>query len=187
MKRITRITTRAGDRGQTRLADGHKVAKDSLRVEVYGTVDELNSHIGLALALEPIAEVAGPLKTIQNELFHLGADLATPAGEAERPEGPWIAARHVTALETLLRAWTDELGPLPEFILPGGSPAAAALHVARTVCRRAERLAVALNHDEAISPEALKYLNRLSDALFAMARLENLRRGLSETPWDMYA
>ena len=178
MKRITRVTTGAGDRGQTRLADGHRVEKDSVRVEVYGTVDELNSQVGLALALEPIPELEAPLRSIQNDLFHLGADLATPPGEAAQRERPRIEGRHVAALDSLIKEWVAALGPLPEFILPGGSPAAAALHVARTVCRRAERLAVALSRQDEVSADALKYLNRLSDALFLMARLDNKRRGL---------
>jgi cob(I)alamin adenosyltransferase len=196
MRRITRVTTGAGDKGQTRLADGHRVEKDSLRVEVYGTVDELNSHVGLALALEPIPELDTPLRTIQNDLFHLGSDLATPPGESPRPprrarvepsEYPRIAARHVAVLESWIEEWVALLGPLPEFILPGGSPPAAALHVARTVCRRAERLAVALSREDEVGADALRYLNRLSDALFLMARLDNKRRGLDETFWDMAA
>lgn len=187
MKRITRVTTGAGDRGQTRLADGHRVEKDSLRVEVYGTVDELNSHIGLALALQPAPELSAPLQSIQNQLFHLGADLATPQGEAGRRDGPRIEARHVSALEEMIEEWAGLLGPLPEFILPGGRPSAAALHVARTVCRRAERAAVALNREETVSPDALTFLNRLSDALFLMARLENLRHGHPESYWQTRA
>ena len=193
MKRITRVSTGTGDKGQTRLADGHRVEKDSARVATYGTVDELNSHIGLVMALGPIPELCPKLRAIQNDLFHLGADLATPpskslasarkANVAQR-ERSRIEARHVAALESLIKNWTEALGPLPEFILPGGSPAAAALHVARTVCRRAERLAVALNREDEVSPDSLKYLNRLSDALFVMARLDNKRRGIAETYWN---
>ena len=187
MKRITRVSTGAGDRGQTRLANGRRIEKDSLRVEVYGTVDELNAHLGLVLALEPATELAAPLRSIQNDLFHIGAELATPAGEKAPRPGPRIEARHVAMLENLIQQWVAELGPLAEFILPGSVPAAAALHVARTVCRRAERSAVALNREAEVSPQTLQYLNRLSDLLFVMARLENKRRGRPETYWDSHA
>ena len=189
MKRITRVSTKSGDKGQTGLADGHRVEKDSRRVAVYGTVDELNSHLGLALALGPCPELAAPLRALQNDLFHLGADLASPLGPGDEPKrlGPRIEARHVTGLEEQIDEWVAVLGPLPEFILPGGSPAAAALHVARTVCRRAERLAVALAREEPVSAESLTYLNRLSDALFVMARLDNMRHGRAETPWNSRA
>jgi cob(I)alamin adenosyltransferase len=189
MKRITRVTTGSGDKGRTGLANGHRIEKDSARVETIGTVDELNSHLGLALALGPCPELAAPLRAIQNDLFHLGADLALPAAPEAEPAraAPRIAARHVAALEEQIGGWVALLGPLPEFILPGGSPAAAALHVARTVCRRAERLAVALAREEPVSAHALAYLNRLSDALFVMARLDNLRRGRPETLWNTRA
>jgi cob(I)alamin adenosyltransferase len=187
MKRITRVTTGKGDRGQTRLAGGQRVEKDSLKVNVYGTIDELNSHIGLALALGPAADLVDPLRSVQNDLFHLGAELSAPPAPAGQPSGPRIEARHIAALEAWNAAWVAELGPLREFILPGGTQAAAALHVARTVCRRAERLAVGLSKVEAVSAEALQYLNRLSDTLFLMARLENKRRGQPESFWDMRA
>ena len=182
-----KIYTRTGDDGSTGLLGAGRVLKSSPRVEAYGAVDELNAHLGLVLALEPAAELAAPLRSIQNDLFHMGAELATPAGdEAPRP-GPRIEARHVAALEALMQPWIAELGPLAEFILPGGTPAAAALHVARTVCRRAERLAVAFSRLEEVSPQTLQYLNRLSDLLFVMARLENRRRGRPETYWDSHA
>jgi len=196
MKRITRVSTGTGDKGQTRLADGHRVEKDALRVEAYGTVDELNSHVGLALALGPCPELVTPLRAIQHSLFNLGADLAAPPAEQSKiltqsvpPKRPIprIEARHVSSLEDLIDEWVGVLGPLPEFILPGGSPPAAALHVARTVCRRAERLAVSLARAEPVSADALTYLNRLSDALFVMARLENMRHGRPETSWDARA
>lgn len=184
MKRITRVYTRRGDKGETGLADGQRLGKDALRVEAYGTLDELNSYLGLALALGLADEIAGLLRQIQNHLFNLGADLSTPEEAKEDREGPYILPRHVTALED----WIDEhvkiVGPLPEFILPGGAPGAAALHVARTICRRAERIAVALSREEAIGPHVLEYLNRLSDALFVMARLENRQREVQETFWD---
>jgi cob(I)alamin adenosyltransferase len=187
MKRITRVTTGQGDRGQTRLAGGQRIEKDSLKVDVYGTIDELNSHLGLALALGPAADLLEPLRAVQNDLFHLGAELSSPPSEGEQPARPRIAARHVAALEAWNAAWVAELGPLREFILPGGTPAAAALHVARTVCRRAERLVVALSKTEAVSAEVLQYLNRLSDTLFLMARVENNRSDRSETFWNMHA
>jgi len=184
MPRITRIYTRTGDGGTTRLAGGQEVSKDSRRIEAYGTVDELNSAIGAALSAGLDPGLKTELRRIQNELFHLGAELAVrEEGEARVP-GPRIESRHVLDLERLLDALTSELGPLENFILPGGSPGAALLHVARTVCRRAERLVVALSHDEAIGASTLRYLNRLSDALFAMARAENLRKGVAESLWD---
>jgi cob(I)alamin adenosyltransferase len=184
MPRITRIYTRAGDGGTTRLGGGQEVSKDSRRIDAYGTVDELNTAIGAALAAGLDVSLASELRRIQNELFHLGADLAVREEDKPRVPGPRIEPRHVEALERLLDAMTSELGPLENFILPGGSPGAAALHVARTICRRAERLVVALSHDEAIGPSTLAYLNRLSDALFAMARIENLRKGVPEPLWD---
>jgi len=187
MTRITRVTTRTGDEGETGLASGQRVGKDSLRVEACGTVDELNTQIGVALAAGLTNEVAAPLATIQNELFHLGADLATPEAAKARRAGPRIEARHVAAWETWIEAHVAIVGPLQNFILPGGAPGAAALHVARTVCRRAERVAVALSREEEIGPYILPYLNRLSDALFVMARLENLRRGAKEAYWDSHA
>jgi cob(I)alamin adenosyltransferase len=187
MPRITRIYTRTGDGGTTRLAGGQEVAKDSRRIEAYGTVDELNSTIGAALAAGVDSGLASELRRIQNELFHLGADLAVREEDKPRVPGPRIEPRHVEALERLLDTLTVELGPLENFILPGGSPGAALLHVARTVCRRAERLVVALSHDEAIGPSTLQYVNRLSDALFAMARAENRRRGVPESLWDSKA
>ncbi len=184
MPRITRIYTRTGDGGTTRLGDGTEVAKDARRVETYGTVDELNSAIGVALASGLDPDVAAELRRIQNELFHLGAELSLPASDPSRASGPRIGAPHVEALERLLDALTDEVGPLENFILPGGTPGAAQLHLARTVCRRAERLLVALSHEEPVDAVTLRYLNRLSDALFALARAENRRKGFPETLWD---
>lgn len=187
MTRITRVVTRTGDKGQTGLASGQRVAKDSLRVEAYGTVDELNSQIGVALASGLTAELAELLGTIQNDLFHLGADLATPEDAKARRPGPQIEAGHVAGLEKWIEVKVAILGPLENFILPGGTAGAAALHMARTICRRAERIAVALSREENIGPYTTQYLNRLSDALFVMARLENLRRDVAETFWDSHA
>ena len=183
MPRTTRIYTRAGDTGMTRLGGGQSVPKDELRIETYGTVDELNSHVGAALAagLEP--DMAQELRRVQSELLDLGADLSVREDDKERVRVPRVEARHVEALERAIDGFAEEAGPLENFILPGGSAGAAALHVARTVCRRAERLLVRLSRDEAVGPDTIRYLNRLSDALFTMARLENRRKGLPEAIW----
>ncbi len=187
MPRITRVYTRKGDDGTTGLGGGQRVTKDSLRIETYGTVDELSSQIGSALACGLVETVASELRRIQNELFHLGADLCVLEEDKARIPGPRIEERHVASLEALMDRLTAELGPLENFILPGGSAGAAALHVARTVCRRAERLAVALARAEKVGPFVVKYLNRLSDALFVMARYENRARGMSDVLWDSQA
>jgi cob(I)alamin adenosyltransferase len=181
MPRITRVYTRTGDDGTTALTGGSRVPKDAARVELYGTVDELNATIGLALASGLDAEIATPLAGIQNELFHLGAELSNPA---QGSAGPRLGAKHVEALETLMDRLSESLPPLENFVLPGGSPGAAALHVARTVCRRTERLAVATARSEPISEVAIAYLNRLSDALFVAARFENVRKGVADVLWD---
>jgi len=187
MPRLTRIYTGKGDDGTTGLVGGQRVPKDSPRVAAYGSVDELNSHIGLALSLGVDLELARALKSIQNELFHLGSDLATREEDRARLEIPQIERRHVDALEQLIDRLAEELGPLDNFILPGGSPGAAALHVARAVCRRAERDVIALSRVEAIGPFVARYLNRLSDVLFVMARYENRARGVSDVYWDSHA
>ncbi len=187
MPRITRVYTRTGDDGTTGLAGGQRVAKDSLRIESFGTVDELSSTLGVALAHGLDPQLAGPVRRIQNELLHLGSDLCVREEDKERIKVPVIEQRHVDALEALLDDLTDRLGPLANFILPGGSPGAAHLHVARTVCRRAERLLVALARQEAIGPCVLTYVNRLSDALFVMARFENLQKGIPDPLWDSRA
>jgi cob(I)alamin adenosyltransferase len=185
MPRITKIYTRGGDLGTTSLGDRKRVAKDAQRVVAYGEVDELNSLIGLALSSELTQEVAGALRGIQNDLFHLGSDLAFPLdGEAKVPR---VESRHVDHLETVIDQLTAVVGPLENFILPGGRPGAAQLHVARAVCRRAERAVVSLGRDEAVNEYALKYLNRLSDLLFVMARAENHSHGVPETLWDSRA
>jgi len=169
------------------LGGGQRVAKDSLRVATFGTVDELNSAIGVALAAGVVAALRPELARIQNELFHLGADLCTlEENKAARP-GPRIEERHVVALEQLMDKLSAELAPLQNFLLPGGSQPAAALHVARCVCRRAEREAVALGRSEAIGAWVIRYLNRLSDALFVMARYENRKRGIDDPIWDSRA
>jgi cob(I)alamin adenosyltransferase len=187
MVTLNRIYTRTGDKGQTKLATGETVQKFDLRVEAYGAVDELNAVVGLVrLAEGGEGDLDAMLGRIQNELFDLGADLATP----ERPGKPlgWEALRildsQVERLEQEIDALNAELSPLTSFILPGGTPVATQLHLARTVCRRAERIAVKLASDagEAVSPAALKYLNRLSDLLFVMSRWAN-GRGAGDVLW----
>lgn len=188
MPRITKVTTRLGDRGETGLGSNRRVPKDDPRVEAYGTVDELNSAIGVALAAGDLeAETAGCLRRVQNELFHLGSDLCIPEEDKERFPGPKIEARHVAALEEFQSRLIEQLEPLVNFVLPGGTPGAAHLHVARTVCRRAERRVVTLARREAVDPEVVRYLNRLSDVLFNMARFEAASKGVPEPTWDSRA
>jgi cob(I)alamin adenosyltransferase len=182
--RLTRIYTKTGDEGTTGLGGGQRVAKDSQRVEAYGTVDELNSQIGVALATGLCERLSTELRRIQNELFDLGADLATPASSQARHPVPTIEPRHIERLERLIDELNEVVGPLTNFLLPGGTPGAAQLHVARTVCRRAERTATSLARDETIGPTVLPYLNRLSDALFVMARYENHERDVAEPLWE---
>ena len=184
MPRLTRIYTRTGDAGDTALGGGQRVPKDDPRIAAYGTVDELSSTLGVALASGLDERLAGELQRIQNELFHLGADLSVREEDKDRRPGPKLDGGHVAALERTMDELNAELGPLANFILPGGSPGAAHLHVARTVCRRAERLLVTLMRSEAVGAHALEYLNRLSDALFVMARWENHRRGVPDVTWD---
>jgi cob(I)alamin adenosyltransferase len=183
MPRITRVYTRTGDDGTTGLGGGQRVGKDTLRIEAYGTVDELNSVIGVALAMGLNEVIAPALAGIQNELFHLGSDLCILEEDKTKRPVPRIEERHVVALEKLMDQLSEELSPLENFILPGGTPGAAQLHVARTVCRRAEREAITLRHEEPIGELVLPYLNRLSDALFVMARFENHERGVAEPLW----
>jgi len=187
MPRITRVYTRTGDDGTTALGGGRRVPKDSTRIEAYGTVDELNSQIGAALATGLVEEVSLALRTIQNELFHLGSDLCILEEEKQRIPVPRIEERHIVALENLMDRLSEELPPLENFILPGGCAGAAQLHVARTVCRRAERLVIALSRSEKVGPFTIRYLNRLSDALFVLARYENKRRGAPDVLWDSRA
>lgn len=187
MPRLTRIYTRKGDDGATELGGGQRVAKDSPRIEAYGTVDELNTCIGLALASGLDAKIEAPLKRIQNELFHLGSDLCILEEDKAKMPVPRVEQRHVDAMEKLMDELTKKLGPLENFILPGGSEGAARLHVARTVCRRAERLLVTVAKKEKIGEFTIRYLNRLSDTLFVMARHENARRGVPDVTWDSRA
>jgi len=187
MPRITKVYTRTGDDGTTALGGGRRVPKDSLRIEAYGTVDELNSAIGVALAEGLDPDIGGPLERIQNDLFHLGADLCILEEDKARVPAPRIETRHVEELERLMDRLSETLPPLENFVLPGGSKGVAALHLARTICRRAERLVVALSRQEAVGEQTVPYLNRLSDALFVMARSENRRRGVPDVLWDSRA
>ncbi len=184
MPRLTKIYTKTGDEGMTGLAGGQRVPKDSQRVATYGTVDELNSQIGVALATGLCDRLAAELPPIQNQLFDLGADLATPAESQARHPVPTVEPRHIEKLEGLIDEFNAVVGPLTNFLLPGGALGAAQLHVARTICRRAEREATTLARDEAIGSTVLPYLNRLSDALFVMARYENHERGVAEPLWE---
>ena len=184
MPRLTRIYTRKGDDGTTALGGGQRLSKDAPRVGTYGTADELNAGLGVAIASGLTPRLAEVLPAIQNELFHLGSDLCFVEDDKARFAIPQIEARHVEALERLIDELNEVVGPLENFILPGGTIGAAHLHVARTVCRRAEREAIALARQERIGPYVIAYLNRLSDALFVMARYENHGRGGPEPTWD---
>ena len=175
---LSRIYTKTGDKGTTALGDGRRVPKDAPRIEAYGTVDELNAVLGLVLLVVADADGAALLKSIQNDLFDLGADLCVPErpkrGRAAQARSPLrIAEAHVKPLEQAIDRFNAALQPLRSFVLPGGTAASAWLHLARTVCRRAERRLVALARKEAINPQAIIYLNRLSDLLFVMARRAN--------------
>jgi cob(I)alamin adenosyltransferase len=187
MVRINRVYTRTGDQGDTALIGGDRVSKASLRIECYGTVDEVNATLGLVrTALEASAAGARLLPVIgriQNELFNLGAQLATPDPEY-RAKMPAIAERHVAALETLMDELNEDLPALQSFVLPGGGWASSYFHLARTVCRRAERLVVALARDEDVDSLSVQYLNRLSDALFVMGRWAARSDGRAEPLWE---
>jgi cob(I)alamin adenosyltransferase len=191
--RISRVYTRTGDKGTTRLVGGQVVAKDSARIDSYGTIDELGSVLGLARAfnqqansdVEVQSAIDGMIHQVQNDLFDVGSDLAT------LPADRWDSMYQVGPVDIgRLEGWCDELneelGPLEEFILPGGGPVGAALHQARTVCRRAERLVVGLARDEeqGIAPDVIRYLNRLSDFLFVLARWAGRKHGEPELLWE---
>ena len=169
--RLTRIYTRGGDAGETSLGEGTRVRKTDPRIEAYGTVDELNAFIGLALSGGAPAELRPWLEQIQNDLFDLGADLAVPPDDPR--ERLRVTPQQVERLEELCDLVNARLEPLKSFVLPGGTEVAARLHVARTVCRRAERLVVTLAEGSSVNPSALAYLNRLSDLLFILARATN--------------
>jgi cob(I)alamin adenosyltransferase len=175
-----KIYTKTGDHGETGLFGGPRVAKNHARIEAFGTVDELNSHLGVLRTLPAASDFDADLRRIQCELFDLGAELATPGSTAER-----ITPAHVETLERLIDAHESALEPLACFILPTGTPLAAALHVARTVCRRAERRVVSLaaQLDTTIPANAIEYLNRLGDLLFVLARSANHRADVPDDPW----
>ncbi len=189
--RISKVYTRTGDAGKTRLAGGQEIWKDSMRVEAYGTVDELNSVIGLVRVAneqdqpnpQASAEIESIMKWVQNKLFDLGGILATAPGESF-PNMPSVSPDDVTHLEQKIDLCQQDLAPLKEFILPGGGKVSAYLHVARTVCRRAERLCVTLSKDEEIHVELIRFLNRLSDALFVFARWVAKKQGEPEFLWE---
>ena len=176
--RLSKIYTRTGDDGTTGLGTGERVPKEALRVEAYGTVDELNSLIGLILATDDLTpDIEGSLTRIQHQLFDLGGELSMPGTDV-------ITESAVTGLETTLDEFNADLPPLKDFVLPGGVHEAAICHVARTVCRRAERCLCALAREESINPAAVKYLNRLSDLLFVIARVLNRQAGVAEPLWN---
>lgn len=181
MVQLTRIYTRGGDKGKTSLGNGSRVAKHAPRVAAYGTVDECNSVIGLA-RLHTSDEADATLARIQNDLFDLGADLCTPEEEAPAYPPLRITAAQVERLEQEIDTMNAELEPLQSFVLPGGTAASAHLHLARTVARRAEREITVLAEDEAINPEAVRFINRLSDLLFVMGRYLN-DKGRSDVLW----
>ncbi len=181
-----KIYTRRGDRGETGLFGGGRVAKSHVRVEAYGDVDELNACLGLAVAALSDPQIVDRIRTIQRDLFAIGARLATPGadtGEA-RPVLPPLPVERVQAMEDWIDRAMEEAPPLKSFIVPGGTKGAAALHVARAICRRTERAVVRLGESEGIDAGVLEYLNRLSDLLFALARLENHRGGIGDLLWE---
>jgi len=183
--KLNKIYTRTGDDGTTGLVDGSRVSKDDLRVQAYGDVDETNSIVGLVRLHLENRQLDAMLSRIQNDLFDLGADLATPlpkAGAADSEYALRMVAPQATRLEVELDILNADLEPLTSFVLPGGTPPAAYLHQARTVCRRAERVCVALSHIDAVNPHALTFLNRLSDFLFVAARWCN-DQGQADVKW----
>ncbi len=175
--RLSKIYTRTGDDGTTGLGDGHRVDKDDLRVEAFGALDELNSCIGLILSQDLPADITALLRQVQHELFDAGGELSVPGHQT-------LTEAYCRRLENRLDQLNAGLSPLKEFILPGGSPAASHCHLARAVCRRAERRLVSLNRQEAVNPATLRYLNRLSDLLFVLARHINRGQGIGDTLWQ---
>ncbi len=177
-----RIYTRKGDKGETSFFGGKRVLKNSLRIETYGTVDELNSIVGVCRSLNTVSEIDGILERIQNDLFVLGAELATVS--PPKKSSPRILAKDISRLEMEIDTIEALLKPLKHFILPGGNRTAAMIHFARTVCRRAERLAVSLSRKESVSDVSVAYLNRLSDLLFVLARRINSLGNSPEREWN---
>ncbi|MFO0773781.1 MAG: cob(I)yrinic acid a,c-diamide adenosyltransferase [Nitrospiraceae bacterium] len=194
--RITKVYTRTGDAGKTRLAGGQEIWKDSPRVEAYGTVDELNATIGLARAMnaqsrtgavaDAAAQLEADLRWVQNKLFDVGSLLATAPGQTF-PNMPQVTTADSTKLERSIDQCQEVLPPLKEFILPGGGPVSAVLHQARTICRRAERIVVTLSREETLDPALVMFLNRLSDALFVWARWVAKTQGEPEFLWERHA
>jgi len=182
---LNRIYTKMGDRGETHLAGGQRVGKDSLRIACYGTVDELNAFVGMACvsAAEAVPQLVPILRRVQHELFNLGSILATRP-EDVHPNQARITPAEIEQLEQEIDRMNAELAPLRSFVLPGGSRLNTELHAARTICRRAERIAVSLAREEPIPPEAVQYLNRLSDALFVWSRWVNHVMGVPEVLWE---
>lgn len=180
-----KIYTRTGDKGTTGLYGGERVLKSTRRVGAYGTVDEANSALGLARSFIGDSELDALLSDLQNALFDVGADLATPFGTRQRDRIVPIDEEDVARLEALIDRYDAELEPLSNFILPGGDTASAGLQLARSVVRRAEREVVALAQEEEVNPQVTVYLNRLSDLLFTLARLANVRAGVSEVRWHV--
>jgi len=182
---LNRIYTKTGDKGETHLAGGQRVPKDSLRIECYGTVDELNAFVGMACfsAAQAVPVLALMLRRVQHELFNLGSILAT-LPEDVHPKQARITPAEIAQLEREIDKANAELAPLRSFVLPGGSRLNTELHACRTICRRAERLAVQLSREEPVPPEAIQYLNRLSDAFFVWSRWANRQMGASEVLWE---
>ena len=182
-----KIYTGTGDTGETGLYGGQRVGKDDMRVEAYGTVDEANAALGIAVCQLSDEELRSIITDLQSQLFTVGADLATPLDRdtAGKSTVPRVEAQHSVALERIIDRFEAELEPLRNFILPGGSPGASALHLARAVVRRAERRTVTLWHNESdqVNAEVLRYLNRLADLLFVLARVANHREGIADIPW----
>lgn len=177
-----KIYTKKGDHGITSLYGGHKTEKSDVRIHAYGTVDELNSVIGMVLSYSISDKAKKMLSTIQDDLFVVGADLATI--DPKKAKIDQVNDSQVTQLEEWIDELEEELSPLKSFILPGGTGAGSSLHFARTVCRRAERITVELSQHDSINPKNIIYLNRLSDFLFVLARYENREAGVEETPWN---
>ncbi len=187
-----KIYTKTGDKGETSLFGGERVPKDALRIEAYGTVDELNSILGIIRTLNYDKQLDKILKAVQNDLFIVGADLASPAVSTVKSSSskskarsyiPRIGRKNIAALERVIDTFEPKLKPLKSFILPGGSIIASYLHFARTVCRRAERATVTLSRQETLSGDIIIYLNRLSDLLFVLARWANQKAGVTEAKW----
>lgn len=177
-----KIYTRTGDTGETALFGGMRVPKDSPRIRAYGNVDELNAVIGMAVSSSDDTKLIDVLRQLQNELFMVGADLATPYG-VKNSKTVRVNESHITRVEREIDHHEQELNPLKSFILPGGATCASALHLARTVCRRAERVTFELSKVEDINKQVIIYLNRLSDLLFVLARVANARSGKKDIPW----